>query len=63
MSAIQPDLRREPLKYRLKAFFSKPANLILLIFLLQLLLLEHHLSQAMANFFRDTALSFMYRLL
>ena len=40
MTSIQPDLRREPLRYRLKAFFSKPANLILLIFLMVLVVLS-----------------------
>ena len=36
----QRDLRREPLQYRLKAFFSKPANIILLIFLIVLVCLS-----------------------
>ena len=40
MSTIQPDLRREPIKYRLKAFFTKPANLILLLFLIALAVLS-----------------------
>ncbi|MBQ8073719.1 MAG: iron ABC transporter permease [Clostridia bacterium] len=34
------DLRREPLKYRLRAFFGKPANLILLFFLITLTVLS-----------------------
>ena len=36
----QPDLRREPFKYRLRAFFAKPANLILVFFLLIFLALS-----------------------
>lgn len=40
MTQIQPDLRREPLRYRLKAFFLKPANLILLLFLAALTVLS-----------------------
>ena len=36
----QPDLRKEPLKYRLRAFFTKPANLILVFFLLIFLALS-----------------------
>lgn len=40
MKNIQPDLRREPFRYRFKAFFSKPANLILLIFLVVLVVLS-----------------------
>ena len=40
MKAIRPDLRREPLRYRLKAFFSKPANLILLLFIAVLAVLS-----------------------
>ncbi len=32
-AAVRQDLRREPLYFRAKAFFSKPANLILLFFL------------------------------
>ncbi len=34
VTAKQPDLRKEPLKYRLRSFVSKPANLILVLFLL-----------------------------
>lgn len=33
VKAKQPDLRKEPLKYRLRAFVTKPANLILVLFL------------------------------
>lgn len=33
MTTIQPNLQKEPIRYRLKAFFTKPANLILLLFL------------------------------
>ena len=33
MTGIQPNLQKEPLRYRVKAFFLKPANLILLLFL------------------------------
>ena len=40
MSSIQPNLKREPLQYRLRAFFAKPANLILLIFLAVLTVLS-----------------------
>ena len=40
MSTIQRDLRREPLRYRMKAFFAKPANLILLFFLIALVVLS-----------------------
>ena len=40
MSSVQPDLRREPLRYRLKAFFSRPASLILLAFLIVLVVLS-----------------------
>ena len=40
MKAIQPDLRREPLRYRLRAFFAKPANLILLLFIAVLAVLS-----------------------
>ena len=34
VTAKQPDLRKEPFKYRLRSFVSKPANLILVLFLL-----------------------------
>jgi len=40
MSSSRPDLRREPLRYRLKAFFSRPASLILLAFLIVLTVLS-----------------------
>ena len=40
MSSPRPDLRREPLRYRLKAFFSRPASLILLAFLIVLTVLS-----------------------
>ena len=40
MTTIQPDLRREPLRYRLRAFLGKPANLILLFFLVVLVVLS-----------------------
>ena len=40
MTKVQPDLRREPLRYRLRAFFAKPANLILLLFLVSLTMLS-----------------------
>ena len=40
MKAIQPDLRREPMRYRLRAFFAKPANLILLLFIAVLAVLS-----------------------
>ena len=40
MTKVQPDLRREPLRYRLRAFFAKPANLILLLFLVSLTVLS-----------------------
>ena len=40
MTKVQPDLRREPLRYRLKTFFAKPANLILLVFLAALTVLS-----------------------
>ncbi len=36
MTTIQPNLQKEPLRFRLKAFFRKPANLILLLFLVAL---------------------------
>ena len=39
MTTHRTDLRREPLRYRLRAFFAKPANLILLIFLAALVVL------------------------
>ena len=34
------DLRREPIIYRLRAFFTKPANLLLVFFLTVLVLLS-----------------------
>ena len=37
---MQNDLRREPMRYRLKAFLGKPANLILLFFLVTLTVLS-----------------------
>ena len=40
MTTHRTDLRREPLRYRLRAFFAKPANLILLIFLAALVVLS-----------------------
>ena len=40
MTVIQPSLRREPLRYRLRAFFAKPANMILLFFLAALIILS-----------------------
>ena len=40
MKAIQPDQRREPLRSRLRAFFAKPANLILLMFIAVLAVLS-----------------------
>ena len=36
----QRDLQKEPLQYRLKAFFSKPANIILLVFFVILVCLS-----------------------
>lgn len=40
MTSGMKDLRREPLRYRTRAFFSKPANLILLFFLVTLTVLS-----------------------
>ena len=40
MTILQPDLRKEPLRYRLRAFLVKPANLILLFFLAALIVLS-----------------------
>lgn len=40
MNSTNRDLRREPLQYRIRAFFSKPANLILLLFLIVLVCLS-----------------------
>ena len=40
MTILQPDLRKEPLRYRLRAFLAKPANLILLFFLAALIVLS-----------------------
>ena len=40
MSSVQPNLRHEPLRFRLRRFFSKPANLLLLIFLVALVVLS-----------------------
>ena len=40
MTIIQPSLRKEPLRYRLRAFFAKPANMILLFFLVALIILS-----------------------
>ena len=40
MTILQPDLRKEPLRYRLRAFLAKPANLILLFFLAALIILS-----------------------
>ena len=40
MSTVQPNLKHEPLRYRLRAFFGKPANLILLLFLAALVILS-----------------------
>lgn len=40
MKMIRPGLNREPLRYRLRAFLSKPANLILMFFLTALFVLS-----------------------
>lgn len=40
MSSVQPNLRREPLRYRLRVFLTKPANIILLIALAALVALS-----------------------
>ena len=40
MSSKNSELQREPLRYRLRAFFTKPANLILLIALIALVVLS-----------------------
>ena len=40
MSSKNSELQREPLRYRLRAFFTKPANLILLVALIALVVLS-----------------------
>lgn len=40
MKLIQSDLRRDPLRYRIRAFLAKPANLLLLFFLVALVVLS-----------------------
>lgn len=40
MTARPQSLRREPLRYRIRAFFGKPANIILLLFLIVLVVLS-----------------------
>ena len=40
MTARPQSLRREPLRYRMRAFFGKPANIMLLLFLIVLVVLS-----------------------
>ena len=40
MTQTQQEVVREPLKYRIKGFFSKPANVLLVVFLIALLVLS-----------------------
>ena len=40
MTQTQQEVVREPLKYRIKGFFSKPANVLLVVFLIALVVLS-----------------------
>ena len=40
MTKQTPELKREPLRYRIRAFLAKPANILLIVFLLALVILS-----------------------